>query len=325
MNAGVGAALVIALLPGTTGGQRPASAREPIIDMHLHAFGAATVGRPPVFTCVAPLTFLPRDPKDAFVAEQFAECQTSFRSPMTDSALMAQTLTFLDRYNITAVGAGVRMSQVRAWKAAGGSRIIPAIGGGNALNLDSLRAWVGNGSLKAIAELTFQYEGLRASDSAPDQILALAEELDVPVGIHVGPGAPGAAYGSSPAYRMRLSNALELEDALVRHPKLRLYVMHAGWPFAEQTIALLYAHPQVYVDVSLIDWYLPRPEFYVFLRRLVDAGFGKRIMFGSDQVVWPEVIPRAIAAIEEAPFLSRAQRRDIFYNNAARFLRLPPK
>jgi len=45
-------------------------------------------------------------------------------------------------------------------------------------------------------------------------------------------------------------------------------------------------------------------------------------MFGSDQMVWPEVIERSIAVIEEAPFLTESQKRDIFYNNAARFLRL---
>jgi predicted TIM-barrel fold metal-dependent hydrolase len=54
----------------------------------------------------------------------------------------------------------------------------------------------------------------------------------------------------------------------------------------------------------------------------VDAGFEQRVMFGSDQMVWPGVIERAIAVIEEAPFLNEQQKRDILYNNAARFLRL---
>jgi predicted TIM-barrel fold metal-dependent hydrolase len=45
-------------------------------------------------------------------------------------------------------------------------------------------------------------------------------------------------------------------------------------------------------------------------------------MFGSDQMVWSEMIGRAIATIESAPGLTESQRRDIFYNNAARFLRL---
>ena len=57
-------------------------------------------------------------------------------------------------------------------------------------------------------------------------------------------------------------------------------------------------------------------------RRVVEAGFGKRVMFGSDQMVWPGVIERGIEAIESAPFLTKARERDILYNNAARFLRL---
>jgi len=45
-------------------------------------------------------------------------------------------------------------------------------------------------------------------------------------------------------------------------------------------------------------------------------------MFGSDQMVWPEAIGMAIDGIESATFLSKEQKRDIFYNNAVRFLRL---
>jgi uncharacterized protein len=45
-------------------------------------------------------------------------------------------------------------------------------------------------------------------------------------------------------------------------------------------------------------------------------------MFGTDHMVWPGVIERAVAVIEEAPFLTEQQKRDIFYSNAARFLRL---
>jgi len=39
-------------------------------------------------------------------------------------------------------------------------------------------------------------------------------------------------------------------------------------------------------------------------------------------MVWPGVIERAVEVIMEAPFLSEDQKRDILYNNAARFLRL---
>ena len=59
-----------------------------------------------------------------------------------------------------------------------------------------------------------------------------------------------------------------------------------------------------------------------YLERIVEAGFGNRVMFGSDQMVWPGVIERSIASIDDAAFLGAELKRDIFYNNAARFLRL---
>jgi uncharacterized protein len=76
------------------------------------------------------------------------------------------------------------------------------------------------------------------------------------------------------------------------------------------------------VDTGVIVFTQPRPAFYRYLQRIVEAGFANRVMFGSDQMVWPGVIERAIDTIESAPFLSESQKRDILYNNAARFLRL---
>lgn len=150
----------------------------------------------------------------------------------------------------------------------------------------------------------------------------LAEELDIPVAIHLGEGYPGAPYLDDPEYRARLGSPLLLEEVLVRHPKLRVYVMHYGSPLVDEMIAVLYTHPQVYVDIGGIQWTYPREYFYGQLKRFIDAGFGKRVMFGSDQMVWPGLIEPSIAIIEEAPFLSEEQKRDILYNNAARFLRL---
>lgn len=57
----------------------------------------------------------------------------------------------------------------------------------------------------------------------------------------------------------------------------------------------------------------------------MEAGYGDRVMFGSDQMIWPGIIGPSVQAIEEAPFLTEAQKRDILYHNAARFLRLSPE
>jgi uncharacterized protein len=112
---------------------------------------------------------------------------------------------------------------------------------------------------------------------------------------------------------------------LVRHPDLRVYIMHAGWPMLDDLLALLWTHPQIYLDVGLIDWALPRAEFHRYLQRIVEAGFGRRVLFGSDQMIWPDALELAIEGIETAGFLSAEQKRDIFFNNAVRFMRFTPQ
>ena len=86
----------------------------------------------------------------------------------------------------------------------------------------------------------------------------------------------------------------------------------------------MWAYPQVHIDIAVINWTLSRPTFHAYLKRFVDAGFTDRIMFGSDQMEWPEAIERAVAAVDSADFLSLEQKRAIFHDNALRFFRLPP-
>jgi predicted TIM-barrel fold metal-dependent hydrolase len=134
--------------------------------------------------------------------------------------------------------------------------------------------------------------------------------------------SPTSPLPNSSTSRSVFTLAWGREDALIRHPKLRVYIMHAGWPMIDDLLAVLWTHPQVHAEIGGIVFALPRAELYRFLQRIVEAGFGKRVMFGTDQMVWPGLIERSIQAIESAPFLSESQKRDILYNNAARFLRL---
>lgn len=190
-----------------------------------------------------------------------------------------------------------------------------------------LRREVRAGRIKAFGEILLQYMGLSPVDPRMEPYWALAEEFDLPVGIHMGPGPPGAAYESSPVpmkhpgFRMAHGDPMLLEEVLLRHKRLRLWVMHAGWPRLDSMMALLYAHPHVYVDTGGLqsDRIVPRPGYARYLQTLVENGFGKRIMFASD---FPDQIETGIEAIVRADFLSPEQKADVLCNNAARFLRL---
>ena len=244
---------------------------------------------------------------------------------------MRDTIAIMKRYNIIAMASG-EPDDIARWRAAEPDRIIrgldlrivprPGARRFQARSPDDVRALYEAGSFDILGEILAQYEGVAPDDPRLEPYWALAEELEIPVAIHLGPGAGGDAYSGNPAYLAANSDPLRIEPVLIRHPRLRIYVMHAGYPFIDHLLALLEAHPQVYVDIAAIIVTEPRPAFYRYLRQIIEAGFGDRVMFGTDQGIWPELIERSIEAIEKAPFLTRQEKRDIFYNNAARFLRL---
>ena len=78
------------------------------------------------------------------------------------------------------------------------------------------------------------------------------------------------------------------------------------------TIAVMMMYPQVYVDISAINWLLTSEEFHAYLEQLVDARLGERILFGTDQMIWPEAVKMSIEAIESATFLTEEQKQDIY-------------
>lgn len=301
---------------------------EPVIDMHMHAMGAADQGPPPMGMCT-PFDEIPdwdqRRPFADVFMDRFKHppCKDPVWSPLTDEALRFETLAAMERRNIYGVLSGPA-DKVAAWRKAAPGRFWSGLSFGlsDEIGVERLEQLRREGALDVIGEVTTQYEGLEPNDPRLEPVWALAERLDIPVQIHVGTGPFGVVYMGAAGYRARLHSALTMEEVLVRHPKLRVYLAHAGYPMIDDLLALLYAHPQVHVDVGVIVFTQPRAAFYRYLERIVEAGYGKRVMFGSDQMVWPGVIERSVKVIEEAPFLSPGQKRDILYDNAARFLRL---
>jgi uncharacterized protein len=297
---------IIILVCATANAQQTPPARR-IIDVHLHAFiNDERFGSRLTLPTTGEVMVAARDGAD----------------------LQSATLAAMKRLNVVkAVISGDRDAELR-WKQAAPEQVIIGyiVTDPTKVDLSLLRREHAAGRLQVIGEVAAQYEGIPPNDPRMEPLYSLAEELDVALALHVHPGPPGAPYPPFSMTKMRAGNGhpLLLEEVLVRHPKLRLYVMHAGWPFLDEMKALLYAHPQVYVDLGVIGWLQPRAEFYRFLRGLVEAGHGKRIMFGSDQMVWPDRIEKTVEAIERADFLTAQQKDDIFYNNAARFLRLEP-
>jgi predicted TIM-barrel fold metal-dependent hydrolase len=298
----------------------------PVIDMHLHAYPVGGTAGAPSCPGSRRSYYRPIDPRSPFEPSQLIACTDPFRASATDEALMRESIAMLKKFNVRHAVTSGDLPDVVKWRAAAPDRIVPAIAFADDVNkfsADEFRRLYGTGAFSVFAEVSNEYLGIEPADPRWESYFALAEELDIPVGIHMGEGpVNGARFPGYETYRARLTSPLLLEQVLLRHPKLRIYAMHYGSPMVEQTIAMLFTYPNLYVDVAGNDWLMPRAQFYGQLKQLVDAGFEKRIMFGSDQMWWPQAIGEAIHTIEAVPFLTRSQKRDILYNNAARFLRL---
>jgi Tat protein secretion system quality control protein TatD with DNase activity len=314
--------------PVATVAQNTTTTVPPVIDVHVHAMDESG----PTATPMCPNTsqFTASDPRGEEARSGWVqeEC-TPKLYPSAKGQYMKDVLAEMERLNVTAVVFG-DPAGVKRWQDAAPARVIPGTGfgggmrGGGFVPLDQLRATFTTGGFKVMGEIGLQYQGLSPSDMSVDQYFALAAELDIPVAIHMGTGGSGRANITLPKFRASMGDPLLLEELLARHPKLRVQVMHAGYPMIDHMLALLQASSHVYVDLAGLIWSYPIKEVNRYIERLVDGGFQDRVMYGTDQLVWPGLMAYSISIIQNADYLTPAQKRDILYHNAARFLRLEP-
>ena len=306
----------------------------PVIDVHFHAFEPPPDSAP---FCPNQSQFLASDPADGEESQwgwSMEDC-TPKLSPSKPGEYIKDITDEMKRLNVTAVVFADGGPEWPAkYEALAPGRVIPGIAFKLIENLKLiedappkdeqlkiLEEAFTEGGFKVMGEIAPQYAGMSPSDMSLDDYFSLAERLDIPVAIHMGTGGSGRANVNLPQFRASMGDPFLLEDLLSRHPGLRLWIMHAGYPLIDNTLALLQTNSHVYVDIAGLIWSYPIYEVNRYIERLVKAGFGDRVMFGTDQLIWPGLMAHSISIIQNADYLTSSQKRDILYNNAARFLR----
>ena len=179
--------------------------------------------------------------------------------------------------------------------------------------------------IEVFGELAPYYAGATLSDSIWQPYLRICQKYDIPVAVHTGGGDPGGTYSWSPKARLKYGDPYLIEDVLINYPKLRIYLMHAGGEeWHEHALRLMAYYPQLYTDVAVMLWVEPNTQRLIkdFLRNTKQAGYLNRVMFGSDQMIWPYAIEKSITFLNSLSFLTKKDKEDILYNNAARFLKI---
>lgn len=183
------------------------------------------------------------------------------------------------------------------------------------------------GKIRMLGEMLFVYTGVHPDDVKMRPYWALAAKYDVPVAVHINRGPPPGVGPRSdprccPDFNGEMGNPGLLRPILERHPRLRILLQHVGPPspltFDAETRALLKDYPTVYFDMSILNSTLSPEAHAAELKRLIDAGFGDRLMFGSDTRPAAPIL----RVLDTFDWLTSEQRRAVLYDNAARFLRL---
>ena len=273
-----------------------------IIDVHLHAQLAGDYGLPP-----------PPNPKTGKIPKW-----------KNDKEVIAMTIATLRNNNVVKAIAQGSLSTIRNFQMADSGRFIPALDYPDKQNnplpdTATFIQYFQENKFLVFGELALQYEGKTLADPEFEPYLAICERMGIPVALHTGMSFPNTTYTCCPKFRTHLGNPQLIEEVLVKHPKMKIQLMHLGFPWLQETKAIMNVYPQVYADIAAINWLRPPAEFYSYLKSFIEGGFGKRIMYGSDQMAWEDAIPLSIKNVENAPFLTEEEKQDIFYNNAARF------
>jgi len=274
-----------------------------IIDTHFHCLTWNSFGTPPPPNEITGI--LPKA-----------------KSNNEEQSIMLEALK--KNHIVKAITSG-RPNRMDEYKVADSNRIIEGLLIENEKELPDTSAFIQtikDGKLKVFGELGLVYFGKTLNDPMFEPYLSICERFNIPVSLHTGISFPNTPYECCPKFRTYLGNPQLMEDVLVMHPKLKVQLMHMGYPYLEETKAILNVYPQVNVDVAVVDWRIPTTEFYNYLKALIDAGLEKRIMYGSDEMIWPDALDLSIKNIENAPFLNEEQKQDIFYNNAAKFFNI---
>lgn len=250
---------------------------------------------------------------------------TGIKSPQTADEHLQQTIALLDKHKIEfAVVSGASIESVEKYVSAD-ARFIPGyMDDEELISIDKFEKLVIAGKIKVFGEITGVYLGRTLNDTIYAPYLQLCEKYEIPVAYHTGGGPPMTPYTCCPKFRLSLGDPLLIEDVLVKYPKLKVYLMHGGEVFFEHAIRMLSLYRHLYIDLGVLLWVDPIVNDYAvrLLRLAKKARVLDRVMFGSDQMVWPEAISKSIEFLNSIDFLTEEEKKMILYENAKTFLNL---
>lgn len=178
------------------------------------------------------------------------------------------------------------------------------------------------GKYSALGELGLVYEGIPLNTQDLYPYYEVAQKHGIPVLIHTGFSGPNPQQVLSPAFRIGTANPLLLEEVVMDFPDLQIVMMHMSWPFFDEGLYMLSTYPNVYMETSVAVWLLGDELFNRLLKEAVATAGSDKILFGTLQMAWPELIGQSVQTIRQAPYLTPDEKNDILWNNAIQMFKI---
>ncbi len=175
----------------------------------------------------------------------------------------------------------------------------------------------------------YPHSGFYPNDSRLDRVYTLCARLGIPVIIHTGPKAVRWQW-------LKFNDPTYVDDVATNFPDLKIVMSHGGYPWVEQFMVVAYSNPNVWVDLTFMD-YIER-KFKVpqlvenTVRRLVNLIGPRRLLWGAegphmDLPLFGKHDPSYYAVsqhylVKRFDFLSNDDKADILGRNAARLIGL---
>jgi hypothetical protein len=186
-------------------------------------------------------------------------------------------------------------------------------------DLKELEELFKNKTFRSLGETSFHSMGILPTEERFDNYWKLAEKYQIPIGFHADAGPYKRDMAQTPNWNEAYGNPLLLLPILKKYPKLKIYLMHYPGRYFNECIEVMKQYDQIYCEITAVSMFAPKERWEPRVKKLFEEGLGNRLMFGSDYV---GTIRKNIEIIYNLDWLSDNQKRDVYYNNAAKFLKL---
>lgn len=171
----------------------------------------------------------------------------------------------------------------------------------------------------------YPHGGFYPNDRALYEAYELAQSKGLPVLIHSG-------IKAQRTQRMKYNDPLYIDDIAVDFPRLKIIIMHAGYPWVEEALILSHLNENVLLDLTFLDVLsctYDRPLMREVTKRAVKVLGSEKIIWGSEgehlglEAFSDEGLTRVLKCLEQLhsyDFLSERDRENILCHNIFRLL-----